>query len=206
VLLNCDKIAGLNFNINRICEEIKNVISEGFVRTVQQNRQHILWNWIPSAVYNVLGHDKYKEFHPVCFYSETFLLINHLFLNQVSKILDDVSKIANVNEIFDVNVSRQFLAGIYGGFPWFESVFSIYSDLDLFEKTSKCILLTSNTTDIDIVTTILDFKFQNRDNYGKTIYREYPHLRFRGEIHTFHCPQHIEVEQHLFQVKSNRIK
>ena len=167
---------GLIFTENKIRNELNKISTYEDIKKIDAENDHILYNWVPALVFNVIGYDAYKKCDLNKEDSNTFLMF------RPGEIVDDTI-IKDIKQIGDYTFTKcrykftkKLISILYGGFPWFPAY--------CCACIKKIIDVKNRYRDNNINETI-NIKLTDKQGFG-----------FDGIIHSFHSPNPIENNRH----------
>ena len=190
---------GLIFTENKIRNELNKISTYEDIKKIDAENDHILYNWVPALVFNVIGYDAYKKCDLNKEDSNTFLMF------RPGEIVDDTI-IKDIKQIGDYTFTKcrykftkKLISILYGGFPWFPAYCCACEKESLWDEIGEVLFI----RDINYhacIKKIIDVKNRYRDNnINETInikLTDKQGFGFDGIIHSFHSPNPIENNRH----------
>jgi len=150
-------------------------------------------------VYNLFGYKMYSECSLNKQSPSTYILFpptTQQFLEYIKPVL---SSGVYETEIFKLSFSRELIAYIYGGYPWFESYVKYTGELGIINKKTACIRI-ARKDGSDILTEMIVKKNEFRKKNAHLILRKEYDKEFPGIINPFHTPNPIENDVHSAKI------
>lgn len=152
-----------------------------------------LYPWIPASIFNLFGWDTYKECDLNIEAPETFLLIHPKNENFPIEAAIDLSGFSI--EKFPFVFSRELVARIYGGYPWFKAYLAGCEHFDFLGKHST-ILKLKTFDGKECLRKLIDMKNSYRKLHPESVLhlemKKSRGFSFDYVTYPFHTPNPIE--------------
>lgn len=205
-IANADQIAFGEDRSQDISRYLTNIHSMEDVIAISKEPQHILFHWLPAITYSLFGFQVYESC-PLNLDSPHTFLLYHPHMKEPFDFIATLEKNYPFKlTIHEIVYTKQLIALIYGGFPWFDSFFAACDHYQFWNRKTKVYEIESQDGS-DCISTLCDLKNKYRDENTHLILRQsFPDFDFPGIINPFHSPNKIENVQHSSAISKMLLK
>lgn len=178
-----------------VTQKIRKISGYDEIKELWEQRDEMMFHWIPTIIFNCLGYEKYKTCDLNIESSRTFIMCRPNESYDCT-IINGLKRDYNIEE-FTYHFSPWLVASLYGGYPWFKAYYRICDEYHLLNKEGQGWFVTSSKGE-NCVKKIVEMKNTFRDEHPEqTLIQTFEGEKYKGVLHPFHTPNCIENEMHM---------